>query len=264
MMLVGVAHAAPPGPELVAHRGESADAPENTMAAFRLAWQRGDPAIELDVHLSKDGKLIVSHDANTKRVTGVDRVIKDSTVEELRALDAGKWKGERWAGEKLPLLEEVLAALPDGRRCFIEIKIGPEAVPELAKVVRTSGKKPGQLVIISFQADAIAEAKRQLPQLKAYFLAGLKKDAATGAFTPTVESLIQRAESIHADGLDLSFTGPVDPEAVRQMKTAGLGVYAWTVDNPQRAQELIAAGVEGITSNRAAQLRTQLGTQLGK
>src|SRR5262245_45356940 len=73
----------------VAHRGESADAPENTMAAFRLAWERNVDAIELDVHLTRDGKLIVSHDADTKRTTGTNKVIVQSTLDELRPLDAG-------------------------------------------------------------------------------------------------------------------------------------------------------------------------------
>src|SRR3954447_1104654 len=82
--------------EIVAHRGESADAPENTMAAFRLAWERKDDAIELDVHLTRDEVLLVSHDADTARTTGIAKVIKDSTMEELRALDAGRWKGPRW------------------------------------------------------------------------------------------------------------------------------------------------------------------------
>src|SRR5687767_14784013 len=74
-----------PGVELVAHRGESYDAPENTQAAFDLAWERGVSTIELDVHLTRDGRAILSHDANTRRATGVDRVIRQSTVAELRA-----------------------------------------------------------------------------------------------------------------------------------------------------------------------------------
>src|SRR6476646_10554366 len=98
--------------EVIAHRGESADAPENTMAAFRLAWERKVRAIELDVHLTGDGKLIVVHDADTKRVAGTKRIIKESTLDDLRSLDAGRWKGARWAGEKMPTLDEALATIP--------------------------------------------------------------------------------------------------------------------------------------------------------
>ncbi len=242
--------------EWVAHRGESVDAPENTMAAFRLAWERKDPAIELDVHLSKDGGLIVSHDDDTKRTTGESKKIKESSTDELRLLDAGQWKDPRWKGEKLPLLEEVLATIPDGGRCFIEIKVGPEAVAPLVEAVKKSGKKPEQLVIISFQADTVAEAKRKLPELKAYYLAGFKRGK-EGGWQPKVEDLIERAREIHADGLDLSY-GPVDDEMVRKIHGAGLGVYVWTVDSPDEARRLVKAGVDGITTNKPAWMKDQL------
>src|SRR3954470_5431765 len=116
--------------EFCAHRGESHDAPENTMAAYRLAWERTDAA-ELDVHLTKDGKLILSHDADTARCTGGAHklVIKDTTADELRKLDVGSWKDPKYAGEKMPLLEEIVATIPEGKRLFIEVKIGPEAIP---------------------------------------------------------------------------------------------------------------------------------------
>src|SRR4051812_25828579 len=141
--------------EIVAHRGESFDAPENALAAFRLAWERHDDAIELDVHLTSDGQLIVCHDPDTKRTTGVRKVIKDTPLAELRTLDAGRWKGPQWAGEKLPTLDEVLATIPAKGRCFVEIKVGPEAVPAVAKAVKASGKRPEQLVIISFKAPTV-------------------------------------------------------------------------------------------------------------
>jgi glycerophosphoryl diester phosphodiesterase len=243
--------------ELVSHRGESADAPENTMAAFRLAWERRVPAIELDVHLTADGLLICSHDADTRRTTGVSKLIKESTREDLLRLDAGRWKGERWAGEKMPTLEEALATIPEGARCFIEVKVGPEAVPALAKAVRESGKKPEQLAIISFKADTLAEAKKRLPEIKAYYLSSFKRGA-DGTWSPTAESLIETAKTIRADGLDLSYIGPVDAEFVKRVKGAGLGMYVWTVDEPAVAKRMVAAGVDGITTNKAAWLREQL------
>lgn len=246
------------GVEFVAHRGESADAPENTLAAFRTAWERKVDAIELDVHLTRDGALIVSHDADTKRTTGVKRAIRQSTLEELRTLDAGRWKDARWAGERMPLLGEALATIPEGARCFIEVKVGPEAVPALVKAVHASGKKPEQLAIISFHADTLAEAKRRLPELKAYYLASFQRDKATGAWTPTLEELLERAKEIKADGLDLSSKGPIDRAFVRRVKAAGLEFYVWTVDDPAAARRLVEAGVDGITTNKAAWLKRQL------
>src|SRR5690606_33236014 len=184
-----------PTVELTAHRGESYDAPENTMAALRLAWERNVPSVELDVHLTKDGRLILSHDANTKRTTGVDKLVKESQVEELQALDAGSWKGQRWAGERMPTLEEALTEVQAGTRAFIEVKVGPEAIPALVKAVRESGKAGEQLVVISCNIDTIAEPKRQLPELKVDYLPRVKEEEATGARTPTHDGENERAEA---------------------------------------------------------------------
>lgn len=245
--------------ELVAHRGESADAPENSMAAFRLAWERKVPAIELDVHLSKDGVLAVCHDADTKRTTGVAKKIKETNWDELKTLDVGSWKAAKWSEERMPRLEEALATIPSGARCFIEVKVGAEAVPALVKAVRQSGKKPEQLVVISFQADAVAEAKRQLPELKAYYLASFKQDKETKAWTPSIEELIAKAKEIKADGLDLAAKGPLDRALIQQIKDAGLEIFVWTVDDPKEARRLIDAGVGAVTTNKAEWLKEQLG-----
>src|SRR4051812_29882492 len=99
--------AAPPV-EVIGHRGASHDAPENTVASFEEAWRQKADAAELDMYLTKDGKLVVIHDANTKRTTGVDKKVVEQTLDELKKLDAGKWKAEKFAGEKLPTLAEML------------------------------------------------------------------------------------------------------------------------------------------------------------
>jgi glycerophosphoryl diester phosphodiesterase len=247
---------ADPHIEFVAHRGESYDAPENTLAAFQLAWERKVTAVELDVHQTKDGQLIVCHDPNTKKTTGVEKAIKDSTLAELRTLDAGRWQGERFAGEKLPTLTEALATIPDGSRCFIELKTGPEAVPELVKVVKASGKRPEQLAIISFIAESVAEAKSKLPQLPAYWIVSVKPDKKTGVLAPTVEELIAKAKEIRADGLNLSI--PPTADYVKPIKAEGFKLYVWTINDPAVARKFVALGVDGITTDRAAWLKQQL------
>lgn len=246
--------------EFVAHRGESYDAPENTLAAFQLAWEREVLTIELDVHLTKDGQLIVCHDPNTKKTTGVEKAIKDSTLAELRSLDAGSWKGKRFAGEKLPTLTEALATIPERGRCFIELKAGPEAVPALVRVVEASGKRPEQLAIISFNPESLAEAKRKLPKHPAYWIVSVKKDKATGVLAPTVEELIARAKTINADGLDLSV--PPTPDYVEPIKAAGLKLFVWTVNDVAIARKWVELGVDGITTDRAAWLKEQLASDL--
>jgi glycerophosphoryl diester phosphodiesterase len=261
VVTMGTLGAGPPSVEIVAHRGESADAPENTLAAFNLAWGRKVEAIELDVHLSRDGVCVVTHDADTKRVTGVEQKIKETDWADLKGLDAGRWKDAKFAGETMPTLEASLATIPDGARCFIELKTGPEIVPAVVEAVRKSGKKPEQMAIISFHADTVAEAKKRLPELKAYYLASFKTDKQTGAVTPTLDELIAKAKELNADGLDLDFKGPIDRAFVDRVKSEGLALYVWTVDDPAVARRLAAAGVDGITTNKAEWLKQQLAAE---
>lgn len=248
----------PKSVEFVSHRGESADAPENTMPAFNLAWERGVKAIELDVHLSRDGVLVVAHDHDMKRVAGSDLKIKESTWDELKGLDVGRWKDPKYVGTTPPRLEEALATIPEGARCFIEVKVGPEAIPALVKAVRSSGKKPEQMCVISFNAGTVAEAKKQLPELKAYYLASFKRDEKSGDFKPTLDELIAKAKELKADGLDLAHNGPIDRAFVDRVKAEGLAMLVWTVDDPAIARRLIEAGVEGVTTNKGRWLPDQL------
>lgn len=260
-------------PEIVAHRGESADAPENTLASFNLAWERQDDAVELDIHLTGDGQVIVSHDARTGRTTNTDLVIKDSTLEQLRKLDAGSWKDPRYAGEKLPLLSEVLAMIPDGRRCFVEIKVGPEIIPALRQVIDSSGIKAGQLVIISFRIDVIEQAKKTFPHIKCYLLAGTWRENETRKVlgwhmlgrddssynVPTLAEVIRIAKEIGADGVDLDHNGPLGEHPGEQIHAAGIEFHVWTIDDPETAKKMVKAGVDGITTNKAQWIREQLG-----
>jgi len=244
--------------ELTAHRGASHDAPENTMAAIRLAWERGADAVEIDVHLSRDGRVVVIHDDSTKRTAGHDQPVAGQTLDELRKLDAGAWKGAKWLGERIPTLEEVLPTLPDDKRVLIEVKCGPEIVPELKRLVGASGKSQAQIAIISFSLKVCVAAKQALPDHKVYLLAGFEQDKETGMWAPTAEELIARAREAEIDGLDLSHVGPVDATFVEAVRTAGLEVLAWTVDKPEDARRVLEAGIDSITTNRPAFLRETL------
>src|SRR5262245_53270390 len=136
--------------EIVGHRGASHDAPENTMAATNLAWKQSADAVETDIWLSKDGKLIVSHDKNGKRTAGRDVTFLDITQAEARTLDAGSWKDPKFKGEKIPLLEEQIASIPAGKRMLVEIKPGPEIVTELTRVLKQMRATEKNITIISF------------------------------------------------------------------------------------------------------------------
>lgn len=243
--------------EIVAHRGASYDTPENTCAAAAQAWKDRADSVELDVHLTKDGQLVVIHDADTKRTTGTAGLIAQMTLAEIQALDAGSWKGAQFAGEKIPTLEQFLATGPEKRRFFIEVKCGPEALPELKATLGRSKLPPDQTVIISFNKDVVAATKKELPALKSLLLRGYGKDKETGEY-PTLDALITEVKQVNLDGIDLSHDWPIDEAFVQKAKAAGLTVWVWTVDDAAIAKRMQAAGVDGITTNRPAWLRAQL------
>src|SRR4030095_10823194 len=144
--------------EIIAHRGASHDAPENTLAAVKLAWAQGADEVEVDVQFSKDGHVVVIHDDDTRKTTGVAKRVRDQALAELRRLDVGRWKDPKWAGERIPTLAEVLATIPSGKRLFVEIKCGPGCIPALAEDFRRSGRKPAQVVLIGFELDTMKRA----------------------------------------------------------------------------------------------------------
>ncbi|MDQ3624643.1 MAG: glycerophosphodiester phosphodiesterase [Verrucomicrobiota bacterium] len=243
--------------EIIAHRGASYDAPENTLAALKLGWQQNADACELDIHLSKDGQVVLSHDASTRRITGVDKAVAAQTLAELRDLDAGRWKGPQWAGEKMPALAEALATIPEGKRMFIEIKCGPEVLPELERVIAASGRKPGQLVIIGFNYATMQQAKQRFPQVPVFWLHSAEADKKT-RHIPSLDELIEKTRAAGLDGLNLNFKFPIDAAFVEKVHGAGLKLYVWTVDDAPIARNLAAAGVDGITTNRPEWLRQEL------
>src|SRR5688500_7806394 len=180
--------------EIIAHRGASFDAPENTLAAMKLAWEENADAIELDLWLSKDGRLVVFHDADGKRIASVARKIADLTWDELKLLDVGSRKDPQFKDERIPTLESILVTVPKGRRAVLEIKCGPEIVPELKRVLDASKRSPRELAIISFNFDSLKKCRETFPDLEHYFLHGYKKDPATGKF-PEIKPLIARARA---------------------------------------------------------------------
>ncbi len=256
LLALAPAAVAKPTVEIIAHRGASFDAPENTVAAIKLAWMQKADASEFDIFQTKDGKIVVIHDKDTKRVAGVDRKVADQTLAEIRMLDVGKWKGVKFTGEKIPTLDEMLATIPAGKRVFVEVKSGPEIVPELDRVLRASKLKPEQTPIISFNAEVIAEVKKVRSDLAAYWIVNINPK---GKQAPTAEALIAKAKTVRADGLDLSAGPALDKAFADKVKAAGLKLYVWTVNDAAVARRMVEVGVDGITTDRPGWLREQLG-----
>lgn len=243
--------------EIIAHRGASFDAPENTLAAMKLAWEQNADAVELDLWLSSDGKLIVFHDSDTKRFEKTARKVSGLTLAEARAIDVGTWKSAAFAGEKIPTLESILATIPPGKRAVLEIKCGPEIAPEFARVLKASRVPAKQLAVISFNFDSLKASKEALPDIEHYFLSDYKKNAQTGK-TPELGPMLERCKAAKFEGLDLQYSWPIDKSFVSQVKAAGMKLVVWTVDDPAVAKRMRDAGVDGITTNKPKFLREQL------
>jgi glycerophosphoryl diester phosphodiesterase len=238
---------------IVAHRGASWEAPENTVASANLGWEQQADAVEIDVHLTRDGEVAVIHDPTLLRTTGRDARVDALRLAEVQKLDAGVWKGARWRGERVPSLAQILATVPAGRRLFIELKAADGLVSALQRTVRAGPVDAERIVLISFEQAALREAKRALPGCRALFLA----DTPEGA-PEKLPGLIALCRADGFDGLGVSAGWPIDARLVDRLRAEGLELNVWTVNDARRARELAAAGVASITTDRPGWLRGKL------
>lgn len=235
--------------EIIAHRGASFDAPENTLASVNLAWERNADAVEIDVHLSKDNKIMVIHDKDTKRTAGKKLVVKESISSEMRKLDVGSFKSADYKGEKMPFLSEVIETVPEGKKLFVEVKCGTEVLPFLKEVFVKSGKIE-RLVVISFDFDVVAGSKEIMPEVPAYLLHyNLLGNYST--------KWIDKANETNLDGLNFRYKG-ISEEFIKNVHDAGMKIYTWTVDDPEEAAVLIGSGIDGITTNRPGWMKKKI------
>ena len=233
--------------QYIAHRGESSRAPENTLAAFKLAWELNADAVELDIHLSKDHKIMVIHDGNTNRTTGKDFEIKSSKSKILRELDAGSFKDSTFRNEKIPFLEEVIKTIPPNKQLFVEIKCSAEILPRLKKVIQNCDKKD-QIVFIGFDWQTIVDTKHAFPKNSCYWLCSNKIE---------ILARMENTASEGLDGLDL-YHRVIDEELMGKARKLKLDVLAWTVDDLKEAKRLIGLGVKKITTNRTSWMKSQI------
>lgn len=245
-------------PLIIGHRGASHDAPENTMESFRLALEQGADGIEADFRLTADGSIVCMHDKTTGRTARVDLEIAATTVKELRALDAGAWKGDGWSGVMIPTLDEVLAGLPHDSWFFIEIKSGMEIIPCLESVLRSSGRSPERIRLLSFSAPLIAALKLQLPDWHSSWLCDYRHSVASNMWRPSRAELLETLLATGADGLASADRPLLDQELADALKRLGKEIHVWTVDRLPAARRLFTLGVDSIMTNRPGFLRQRL------
>ncbi|MGI9517699.1 MAG: glycerophosphodiester phosphodiesterase [Pirellulaceae bacterium] len=245
---------------IVAHRGASHDAPENTLTAFHLAWEQQADGIECDFRMTADGHIVCIHDETTERTAGTNLEVAGSTLEELQQLDVGKWKGPEFTGERIPLLSEVIAIVPADKRIVIELKAGQEIVAPLGQVLAESNLQTEQILVISFRWDTIAAVNSQLPHLRTHLLRDYEPEGDTGPWTPTSSEIATTIERIGADGLGSEGRRSVFTREFRDaLVDEGVEEFhVWTIDDPEDAKFFQELGAWGITTNRPALIRQSL------
>lgn len=244
-------------PFIVAHRGASGDAPENTLKAFLLAWERGADAIEGDFHLTRDGQIVCFHDRTTRKLTGKDLTISKSTLAELQALDTGAWKGSSFAGTKIPTIGQVLDCVPPGKRIFIEVKCGPEIIPALLNAVDKSGLTDEQIAIISFEQAVVKAIKKKRPRWTANWLHGFDTKASRDP-DKKLPKLLATLAAIKADGLGSSSHPGLRRDHLETLNQKGFQHHVWTVNDPAIARHFMSMGSRSITTDYPGILRKAL------
>ncbi len=230
---------------VVAHRGFSFAAPENTLASTRLAVETGADGCECDIYATVDGKIVLLHDETLKRTAGLDKKVAQCDFETVRALDAGSWKSPDFAGEKVPTLEEFLDVLKTTNcRPVVEIKM-PGIEQQTVEAIRNAGLTD-RAAIISFSSAVVKKVRELEPRLCVGWLYGEKQKGTTQELA---DLLTKTAEQCDTTLLDLNHE-LISPELLKILKNRGLHVWAWTVDDPKRMETLLRWGVESITTNR--------------
>ncbi|MEH7504009.1 glycerophosphodiester phosphodiesterase family protein [Neobacillus drentensis] len=231
--------------DLVAHRGASGYAPENTVAAFDKAVEMKADYIEIDVQRSKDGKLVIIHDTKVDRTTDGTGYIKDLSFDQIRSLDAGSWKGEQFKGEKIPTFDEILDRYHGKIGILIELK-SPELYPGIEEMVaqelkeRNLDKPQNEKIIIqSFNFESMKKTNSLLPKVPIGVLTSNKVD--------TTEQALKEFAT-YADYFNPSY-GIVTEELVNLVHEKGLKIQSWTVRSHEAADFLLKMKVDGIITD---------------
>lgn len=237
----------PQPPLVIAHRGDSAHRPENTLAAFAGALELGVGAVELDVQLTRDGHAVVIHDPSLERTTTGRGLVREQTLAQVRALSAGYPErfGSEWAGERVPTLAEVLSLLRDRARAMIEIKgesVSDDEAGGIEALVVEEIRRLGmvdKVALISFEQRAILRARRLAPEISRGRIFGrTSADEVLADARATASEVVMPHKSQLSEGL------------VARVHTAGLKLATWVVDEPEELRELARFNLYGVGSNR--------------
>ena len=248
-------------PFIVGHRGASHSAPENTLPSYRLAFKEGADRVEGDFWLTNDKKIVCLHDPTTARTAPHQPVIdvRTSNFYDLENYDVGLWKSEEYRNTRIPTLNQILEELPTGVSIYVEIKQDdPRILIEMFKAAEECKVNLKSLTLISFSEDIVRKAKQLAPELTVYLLHDIKHQKHDGPTNTYLENIIDRAVSIHADGLDLGNSPLITHWFVDKIRKAGLEFHVWTVNTAEEALRYMELGIDSITTDRPQGLREDL------
>lgn len=236
---------------IVAHRGASAEAPENTLAALARAWQLGAESCEIDVRVTRDGHVVLVHDETMARTSGgaSSLTVAAATLAELRAVDVGAWKDARYRGERIPTLGEALDATPPGRMLFVEVKTGAADAEVVARAVLAADprRRGATLALQAYDADTLAAVAARLPGVEAYWTVDAPT-AADGRPLPYPAELVRTAADQGFAGLAVDQRG-ADDAFVAAVAAAGLRLDVWTVNDAGAIQTWRRRGARWIETD---------------
>lgn len=245
-------------PLIIGHRGASHLAPENTMEAFELAWQEGADGIEADFRLTIDKRIVAMHDVTTLRTTGKRLRIARTPLARLSLLDAGRRREPERPGQSIPTLDDILHALPPGKRLYIELKSGPEIISPLLCLLAETETPPEQIRILAFNSELLQELKRLSPLYRTCWLTDFRQNLPL-RHNSQAKNILEMLESSGSDGLAGKVGPMIDAELVASLRQTGKEIHVWTVDSIPAGRRMASLGVDSIMTNRPGWLREQLG-----
>jgi len=234
--------------QVIAHRGASAAAPENTLTAFQLAWAQGVDGVECDIRLSADQQIVCLHDADSGRVGDQQLVAAETAYTDLEQVRLHGFDAAEAA--RIPLLQTVLEQKPAHSQLLIEVKTGAAIVPQLIQLLQQVGTDLTTLIVIAFDAEVVAAIKQQCPGLRAYCLL-YKEHPYLRSEHFDLKGLDTYLSACRADGLGCEFGTALNAQRVQALHELGYAVNVWTVDCPQAVIQLAQMGVHSVTSNQA-------------
>lgn len=232
-----------PSPLIFAHRGMSAYAPENTLAAFKMAFDAGADGIELDVRLTADDEIIVFHDNSLHRITGINKKVNETTLAELKTFDAGTWFNPSYSKEKIPSLREVFEIVDQDKLINIELKGSSLLLVDKVINLIKEFNNHSQLIVSAFNSNFLRKTKSQMPELQIGLLA---LPSLAGLWHRKVTNYNLKPNAIHA------FYRDVNAKMINNAHAKGQRVHAYTVNDPVEMENLFLMNIDMIFTDDPA------------